>query len=94
MMAYYKKPSNPEYKGRRAFIYAKLEMDEVDHMLEDRIPFKRNFETTALEEVHLTTDNSFELYMEKRLCTPRLLLIADTQKHLDTIIEKYGYCLA
>ena len=100
MTTYYAKPENPEQKGRRKFLYVILDQDQAD-MIEKKVIKEINGHRLQPRkelhdhgiEYHLTTDGAFKLYCQKRLETPQIVYILDTQAQVDSILEPLGFML-
>jgi hypothetical protein len=70
----------------------------VQSLLGDDIKCKNSMHddevlNTCSDEVHLTTDGAWDRYIEKRLCIPKFVFIANTQTVLSMLLEKYGFIL-
>ena len=100
MKTYYAKPDNPNHKGKKKFLYVKLNEEQAATLESQvtretdghRIQARRELHEHGAE-YHLTTDGAFELYCQKRLQTPRIVYILDTQAQVDKILEPLGFML-
>lgn len=98
MTAYYTKPKGNGKKGK--FIYVDIDEEqakllklnvvrEIDgHRVDPRLRLHDHG-----TEYHLTTDGSFDLYLEKRKSTPRKVLVLDTQVQVSMTLEPLGFIL-
>jgi len=85
-------------KVHKHFVYCKLSTEQAAGMLAKRIdfikelPIKDYEELTVTEpEVHLTTDGAFVNYCKKRLSRPKLVLLLDTRRELNELLDEFGY---
>ena len=77
------------YTPTNGFIYAVIsykQAKDIQLIEESCIPgFTNN------NEMHLTTDNSWDLYYEKRLRKPRAVKLYKTQEELNRDLEILGF---
>lgn len=81
MIAYY-----TENNGFLYTIISSKDAKNIKMIDEDCIP---EFDTT--KEIHLTTDNSWNLYLEKRQKEPSMVKIYKTQSSLNKDLEILGF---
>ncbi len=89
--------SKPESEGKRKkFLYATLTdcTTEIENKVAGNVNrYYHTIYASGGEEIHLTTDAAFPIYKAKRLCVPKIVIIFDTIKQLEPVIEDLGWVL-
>ena len=79
MEAYY--TQSKTQRQRRKFVYIKLNLEDAKKIFAGI----KNYE--GGKEIHMTTDNVFDTYIEKRREVPLFVQICSTRKELDKRLE-------
>jgi len=73
--------------GQRVLIYVSLSIKDANKLF---APLVR--EETG-EEIHVTTDHQFDMYIDKRRVTPRFVKIFQNKKELQCALDEAGLLL-
>ena len=84
MKAYY---TETKVKNKKKFVYIKLDIEDAKKIFEGLKDY------TGDKEVHITTNNSFDVYIAKRLEVPLLVQICQTHQELNTRLALIGVYL-
>jgi len=103
--AFYSNMSDANGSSHRHFVYVRLSEEQAKKMIAERVPFIHYVEpgdtvngvcfnkAEVKAEVHLTTDYAFTIYCQKRLTTPKLLLIMDSLRDMNELLEEFNFVL-
>ena len=78
-------------KGKRIFVYARIDLDKANKLFS---PLRRGeVDRDTKTEIHITTDTCFDRYIHKRLVAPRMVKICENMLELDSLLSQVGVYL-
>lgn len=81
----YAKANNP--KKKKKFVYVAVSMPSAELITEPRTML---YAHSTSDEVHITTDGAFDLYIAKRKARPSKVMLFNTQKEMEEYLSIKG----